>query len=124
MVQQKREPFSLKKRAKSFVYAARGIRWLFAEHNAWIHLVAAILVVIAGFLFGITHTEWMIICICIGSVFAAEAFNTAIEKLSDVVSPQWNNKIGKVKDLAAGAVLITAITAAIVGLIIFIPYLC
>ena len=124
MPQQKKESFSLRKRAKSFVYAAKGIRWLFAEHNAWIHLAAAILVVIAGFFFDINQIEWIIICICIGSVFAAETFNTAIEKLSDVVSPEWNEKIGKVKDLAAGAVLITAITAAIIGLIIFIPYLC
>ena len=124
MNQPQKEPFSLHKRAKSFEYAARGIKWLFAEHNAWIHLIATIVVIIAGFCFDITRTEWMMVCICIGMVFAAETFNTAIEKLCDVVSPEWNDKIGKVKDLAAGAVLITAIVAAIVGLIIFIPYLC
>ena len=124
MNQHQKERFSLGKRAKSFVYAGRGIKWLFAEPNAWIHLTATIVVVIAGFCFGITPMEWVVICICIGSVFAAETFNTAIEKLSDAISPEWNDKIGKVKDLAAGAVLITAIAAAIVGLIIFIPYLC
>lgn len=118
----KNKPFSIRRRLESFKYAGRGIRWLFAEHNAWIHLVATIGVIIAGLCFGITRGEWIIIILCIGIVFAAETFNTAIEKLANVVSPQWNEAIGKVKDLAAGAVLICAIAAAIVGLIIFIPY--
>ena len=101
----------------------RSIAWLFGEPNAWIHLIATIVVVTAGFLLGITPGEWIAVLLCIGMVFAAETFNTAIEKLSNVVSPEWNDTIGKVKDLSAGAVLICAIIAAIVGLIVFIPYL-
>ena len=118
-----KKSFSIRKRLESFVYAFRGLRWLFDEHNAWIHLVAMVGVITAGFLFSITQGEWIAIILCIGIVFAAEAFNTAIEKLANVVSPQWNKDIGKVKDLAAGAVFICAIAAAIVGVIIFIPYL-
>ena len=60
---------------------------------------------------------------CIGGVLAAEAFNTAIERLVNLVSPQWHPIAGEVKDIAAGAVLITAIAAAIIGLMIFIPYI-
>ena len=119
-----KESFSWKKRAKSFVYAAKGIKWLFAEHNAWIHLTATITVVIAGFYFEISKMEWIVVCFCIGLVFAAETFNTAIAKLADATSPEWSEKIGKVKDLAAASVLITAIMAAIIGSLVFIPYLC
>lgn len=89
----------------------------------WIHLAAAILVVIAGFFFGIERGEWIAIIGCIGAVMAAEAFNTAIERLVNLVSPQWHPIAGEVKDIAAGAVLICAIAAAIIGLIIFIPYI-
>ena len=80
-------------------------------------------VVIAGFVLGITRMEWMIIILCIGVVIAAELFNTAIEKLVDLVSPQQHPVAGQVKDIAAGAVLVCAATAAIIGLIVFIPYL-
>ncbi len=118
-----RKSFSIRQRLKSFVYAWRGLLLLIRqEHNAWIHLSAAAGVVIAGFCFKITQLEWIAVVFCIGLVLAAETFNTAIEKLANVVSPDWNELIGKVKDVAAGAVLICAITAAIVGLIIFIPY--
>ena len=119
-----RKSFSIRQRLKSFVYAWRGLLLLIRqEHNAWIHLSAAAGVVIAGFCFNITQMEWVAVVFCIGLVLAAETFNTAIEKLANVVSPDWNELIGKVKDVAAGAVLICAITAAIVGLIIFIPYI-
>lgn len=119
-----RKSFSIRQRLKSFVYAWRGLLLLIRqEHNAWIHLSAAAGVVIAGFCFNITQLEWIAVVFCIGLVLAAETFNTAIEKLANVVSPDWNELIGKVKDVAAGAVLICAITAAIVGLIIFIPYI-
>lgn len=118
------EPFSIKKRLKSFAYAWKGIkRFIRAEHNVWIHLTIAILTVIAGFFFEIQRMEWIAIIICIGMVIAAEAFNTAIERLVNLVSPEWHRIAGEVKDIAAGAVLICAIAAAIVGLIIFIPYI-
>lgn len=93
------------------------------EQNLNFHLIATAVVVIAGFVLGITRMEWMIIILCIGVVIAAELFNTAIEKLVDLVSPQQHPVAGQVKDIAAGAVLVCAATAAIIGLIVFIPYL-
>lgn len=117
------ERFSLAKRIKSFTYAWKGIIKLISnEHNAWIHCFAAVAVIIAGFAFGIDKTEWIAVVACIAAVFTAEAFNTAIEKLVDLISPEFNSKAGTIKDIAAGAVLITAIGAATIGLMIFIPY--
>lgn len=117
-----KEKFSLRKRLKSFTYAFHGIGILIKnEHNAWIHLFAAVCVVIAGFVFQISVTEWSIVVLAIGTVLAAEAVNSAIEALSDLVSPGYHELIRKAKDLAAGAVLLVAIAAATVGLIIFIP---
>lgn len=114
----------LKKRIKSFGYAFKGIASLIKkEHNAWIHCTAIVLVTACGFYFGITSTEWCIVTICFGVVLAAEGFNTAIERLVDLVSPDFHPIAGDVKDVAAGAVLICAIAAAIVGCIIFLPYL-
>ena len=113
----------LKKRIKSFGYAFKGIASLLKrEHYAWIHCIAIIVVTLAGLHFGITRTEWCIVCLCFGMVLAAEGFNTAIERLVDLVSPDFHPVAGDVKDVAAGAVLICAIAAAIIGMIIFIPY--
>ena len=113
----------LKKRIKSFGYAFKGIASLLKkEHNAWIHCMAIVVVTIAGIHLGITRTEWCIVCLCFGMVLVAEGFNTAIERLVDLVSPDFHPIAGDVKDVAAGAVLICAIAAAIIGMIIFIPY--
>ena len=113
----------LRKRIKSFGYAFKGIASLLKkEHNAWIHCIAIVVVTLAGLHFSITRTEWCIVCLCFGMVLAAEGFNTAIERLVDLVSPGFHPVAGDVKDVAAGAVLICAIAAAIIGLIIFIPY--
>lgn len=118
----KNNGFTLRKRLASFKYAFNGIRLLIQkEHNAWIHCFATIFVIIAGFLFGLSKMEWIAIIIVIGSVFAGEAINSSIEALADEVSPEYNEGIKRVKDLAAGAVLFMAIAAAIVGLIIFLP---
>lgn len=114
----------LRKRIKSFGYAFKGIVSLVKkEHNAWIHCTAIVVVTLCGFHFGITLTEWCIVLLCFGVVLAAEGFNTAIERLVDLVSPDFHPIAGDVKDVAAGAVLICAIVAAIVGGIIFLPYL-
>ena len=116
--------FSLKNRAKSFKYAFNGIRLLLTkEHNAWIHCAVAVIVIVFGFLFDISANEWLAIVIAIGAVLAAEGFNTAIERLADVVSPEYNEGIKSTKDIAAGAVLILAIAAVVVGLIVFVPKL-
>jgi diacylglycerol kinase (ATP) len=82
-----------------------------------------ILVVLAGFLFKITNVEWLAVVFAIGLVLAGEAINSAIERLSDVVQPERDDRIRDVKDISAGAVLICAITAAIIGFIVFLPKL-
>ena len=116
--------YSFKKQLKSFTFAWKGILTCAGhEQNITFHLLVAILVIAAGLLFNITHVEWMVVMLCIGTVITAELFNSAIERLVDLVSPEWNKIAGEVKDLAAGAVLVTAITAAIIGLIVFLPYL-
>ena len=115
-------PVNIRKAIRSFRYAGMGIYSLFRyENNARIHLIACLLVVIAGISLNISPNEWCIIVILIGLVWSAEAINTAIEKLADVVSPDYHRAIKDVKDLAAAGVLILAISAVIVGGIIFIP---
>ncbi|MBN1197936.1 MAG: diacylglycerol kinase family protein [Bacteroidales bacterium] len=114
----------MKKRLLSFRYAFQGLFHLFrGQPNAWIHLIAAIGVIIAGFLCGLSVTEWGFIIFAIGMVFAAELFNSAIEELVNKISPEHDLVAGKIKDLAAGAVLVAAISAAILGLLIFLPKL-
>lgn len=116
--------YDFKKQLRSFGYAWKGIRCCVGkEQNLSFHLIATVLVVIAGWQLGITRTEWAILLLCIGIVIAAELFNTAIEKLVDLVSPGRHPLAGQVKDIAAGAVLVCAAAAAMVGLIIFVPYL-
>lgn len=118
----KNDGFTLRKRLRSFKYAFNGIKLLIAhEPNAWIHCVAAACVLIAGSLLGLSRMEWVAIAIVIGMVLAAEAVNSAIEALAERVSPGYDEAIKRTKDLAAGAVLLTAIAAAAVGLLIFIP---
>lgn len=109
---------------KGFVYALNGI-WHAAatQLNFRVHLVCAIVAVYAGYALHISNNEWLWIILCIGMVLVAELFNTAIEFLTDLVSPEYNKKAGLVKDMSAGAVLITAITALIIGLVIFVPKL-
>ena len=121
----KNNGFTLRKRLKSFTYAFNGIKLLIRhEHNAWIHCFAAVCVIISGYLLQLTPYEWIAVTFAIGMVLAAEAVNSSIEALCDLVSPGYNEAIKKSKDMAAGAVLLLAIAAAIVGLIIFVPKIC
>lgn len=117
------EEFSLIKRAKSFRHAGRGI-WLFVKttHNAWVHLVILAIAVVLGFYFDIALAEWMLLTFAGGLVLAAEAFNTAIEIDIDLTSPDYHPYARDTKDVAAGAVLIAALTAAIIGIGIFGKY--
>lgn len=104
---------------RSFRFAGQGILDLFRfENNAKVHLLIAGLVVGAGLYLQLNRTEWAIILTQIGLVWTAEAFNTAIEKLCDFVSPGLHPQIKAIKDMSSGAVLILAIVAVIVGLII------
>lgn len=118
----KNDGFTLRKRLRSFKFAFNGIKLLITrEHNAWLHCFAAVCVIVAGFAFNISTTEWITVTFAIGIVLAAEAVNSSIEAIADLVSPGYNEAIKRTKDLAAGAVLILAVSAAIVGLIIFVP---
>ncbi len=120
----KQEKFSIIKRLKSFIFALNGLKILILEeHNARIHLVAALCVIIAGIVLRIANVEWIAIIFAIGFVFALETINSAIENLADFISPEKNDQIKKIKDLSAAAVLISAITAIFIGLIVFIPKL-
>ena len=116
--------FSITKRAKSLTHAGRGI-WLFLKttHNAWIHITVLIVVVALGVYFDITKTEWFMLVFAAGFVLVSEAFNTAIEIDIDLTSPNYHPFARDTKDVAAGAVLISAITAIIVGVMIFGHYI-
>jgi diacylglycerol kinase len=118
------ERFSIVKRAKSFTHAGRGV-YIFIKttHNAWVHIAALISAVSLGFYFGITRTEWMFLIFAGGFVIVSEAFNTALEIDIDLTSSEYHPYAKDTKDVAAGAVLLSACTALIVGLIIFVPYL-
>ena len=110
------------KRVRSFGYAFKGIWTLFRfTPNALIHLLAVVVVVTGGFLFRVSAMEWCILILCMGSVIAAEAVNSAIESIADKVSPEKNHLIGRAKDLGAGAVLILAVMSVVIACIIFIP---
>ncbi len=119
----KRE-FLLVRRAKSFSHAGRGI-WIFIKttHNAWIHISIFVAVITLGVYLQITTVEWMILLLASGFVLAAEAFNTAIEIDIDLTSPEYHPYAKDTKDVAAGAVLISAVTALIIGALIFGHYL-
>jgi diacylglycerol kinase (ATP) len=112
----------MKGRVRSFKYALQGLGHLFRRQpNAWIHLIAGVIVVLAGFALDISASEWIWIIVAIGSVFGAELMNSAIEETVDFISPERDERAGRIKDLSAGAVLVIALMAAVIGLIIFVP---
>lgn len=114
--------FSISDRFRSFKYALAGFKTLFIEeHNARIHVFAAVIAVVLGLVLKISMNEWLALVIVIGLVFVCELFNTSLEALADFVSPGKHPQIKKVKDLAAAAVLMSAISALITGIIIFLP---
>ena len=109
---------------RSFAYAWDGLKYCFVTQlNFKIHLFLAALTIFAGIYFNISRSEWMIIAYCIGMVVITEMLNTAIEKLADIVHQAYHPGIKLVKDIAAGAVLIAAISSAVCGAIIFLPKL-
>ena len=112
----------MKKLINSFKYAFEGIKSAFkTEQNMKIHLSFLILVIIFGIILKISKAEWIICIILIGFVISLELINTSIENTVDLITIEKNPKAKLIKDVSAGAVLIAAITSAIVGLIIFIP---
>ncbi|MDB5116097.1 MAG: diacylglycerol kinase [Mucilaginibacter sp.] len=114
----------MKKFIRGFEYAFKGLRY--AEEtqlNFRVHLVAGLIAIFMGFALHISVSEWEWVIFCIAFVLMAELFNTAIEFLTDLASPQYNELAGHVKDVSAGAVVIAALFALITGLIIFLPKL-
>lgn len=94
-----------------------------SQHNAWIHALASVIVCVLGLSFGLTRSEWCWIVLSIMAVWTAEALNTAFEFLADAASPDYHPLVGKAKDVAAGAVLISAIGSAVIGILIIGPYI-
>ncbi len=114
----------IRARARSFRFAFRGVGTMLAtQHNAWIHTAAVVVVVTAGLGFGVARLEWLAITLAIVAVLTAEALNTAFEALCDVASPEFHPLVERAKDVAAGAVLISAIGAVVVAALIFGPRL-
>ncbi len=119
-----KKALSIKRLVKSFSYAIKGFIKSFSEEaNMRVHVMMTILVIISGFIFKVSRLEWIFLFFAIGLVIGAELLNTAIENLVDLVCMERNEKAGLIKDVSASFVMILAITAAIVGLIIFIPKL-
>lgn len=109
-------------RLKSFKYAILGAyKLVTTEHSIMVQFSLGILVTVAGFYFGISKTEWLFQTMAIGLVLSIEGLNTAVEKIADFIHPDFHNKIGFIKDIAAGAVFFAAVVAIAVGLIIYIP---
>jgi diacylglycerol kinase (ATP) len=119
-----KRPFEFTGRIRSIRYAGRGILLtLRSQHNAWIHAAATVAVVAIGFYLEITREEWCLIVLACAAVWTAETLNTAFEFLADVTTKEFHPVIGYAKDMAAGAVLITAFGPVIIGLLVFGPYL-
>jgi diacylglycerol kinase len=117
------ETFSLRARLRSGTHAVEGIiEMLKSQHNAWLHAIATLCVIVAGAFFGVSTMEWCLLVLVITAVWVAEGLNTAFEFLCDVASPEYHPLVKKSKDVAAGAVLFSAMGAATIGLIIFIPH--
>ena len=118
------EKFSLRSRITSFRYAISGIlAFIRQEHNARIHTVATLAVIIVGIVFHVSYSEAATLAVVTGGVWITEMLNTCLERMADVVHPAAHPTIKFIKDLAAGAVLVAAITAVVVALFIFIPKL-
>ena len=116
-----KEPFIIN-RIKSVGYAFKGLFILIGtESSIKIQLGIGIFVTIAGFYYNISATEWMFQCLCIGGVMGIEGVNTAIEKLADYVQPEFDKKIGLIKDVSAGAVMVVSLISAVIGCIIYLP---
>lgn len=111
-------------RLKSMVFAAKGaFKLITTEHSVMVQSCLAVCMIIAGFYFEITKAEWLVQTLAIGLVLGVEGLNTAVEKIADFIHPDYHERIGFIKDIAAGAVFFAAITAIAIAAIIYIPYL-
>ncbi|HVK08409.1 MAG TPA: diacylglycerol kinase family protein [Gemmataceae bacterium] len=111
-------------RLRSVRYAVRGIGVMVrSQHNAWLHAAATVLVIALGLGLGVSAADWCWLVLAMMAVWTAEALNTAFEFLTDVASPTFHPVAGKAKDVAAGAVLISAVGSVVIGLLVFGPHL-
>jgi diacylglycerol kinase (ATP) len=111
-------------RLKSMVFALKGaFKLITTEHSVMVQSSLAVIMTLAGFYFGITRVEWMMQILVFGLVLSIEGLNTAVEKVADFIHPEYHERIGFIKDIAAGAVFFAALTAIAVGCIIYFPYL-
>lgn len=111
-----------RQRRAAFGHAFKGLGDLLVNHpHAKIHAVLSVLVIGLGIFFNYSQGEWLAVVICIGMVWSAEAFNTALEYLTDLVSPEYHPLAGKAKDMAAAAVLCASLAALVVGIVILLP---
>ncbi|MDX1734312.1 MAG: diacylglycerol kinase family protein [Halioglobus sp.] len=118
------ETFSIGGRVRSMQHAFDGVfEMVRGQHNAWIHLLATVCTVTLAAFLGVSRVEWCILVLTIVSVWVAEALNTAFELLCDIASPDFHPLVKQCKDVAAGAVLLSAVGAVVIGMIIFLPYL-
>lgn len=109
-------------RLKSVTYAFKGaVKLITTEHSIMVQFSIGLLLTVAGFYFGISSTEWLFQTMAIGLVMSIEGLNTAVEKIADFIHPNYHERIGFIKDIAAGAVFFAALTAIIIGLIIYMP---
>lgn len=109
-------------RFKSMGFALRGaIKLATTEHSVMVQTSIAVLLIIAGFYFEISREEWMFQTLAIGLVLSIEGLNTAVEKVADFIHPEFHERIGFIKDIAAGAVFFAAMTAIVIGCLIYIP---
>lgn len=111
-------------RLKSIGFAFKGaLKLIKTEHSIMVQVSLAIIMILAGFYFKISHEEWLTQTLAIGLVLGIEGVNTAVEKIADFIHPDYHERIGFIKDIAAGAVFFAAITAIAIGCIIYIPHL-
>jgi diacylglycerol kinase len=114
--------FSLSERLRSFGHAFRGIGLVFrSQHNAWVHAAASVAVVVLGIVLDLPASSWCWLVLAMGAVWTSEAINTAIERLADAAVPDVHPLIRDAKDAAAGAVLVAAMAAVVIGLLILGP---
>lgn len=111
-------------RLKSMVFALKGaFKLITTEHSVMVQSSLAVIMTLAGFYFGITRVEWVMQILVFGLVLSIEGLNTAVEKVADFIHPEYHERIGFIKDIAAGAVFFAALTAIAIGCIIYFPYL-
>ena len=115
--------FSFRQRLQSFRHAFRGAATLIrTQHNAWLHALARVLIIVAGFTVRLSSIEWALVSVAIALVWMAEALNTAIEFLADEITEERRERIKQAKDVAAFGVLVSALATVAIGLFVFLPH--